>query len=476
MKRNLILFVSFFVFGAVQAQEKWDLRKCVEYALNNNISIRQSDIQAQIQSLTYKESKFSQIPSLNFGTSAGVNTGRSIDRTTNQFTTESIFYNGFSLQSNVDIFNWFSKKNGIAGNRLQAEAAVASVQKLKDDISLNVAATYLQALLAKEQVNLSRLQIEQTLSQIDNTEKLVNAGSLPELNLAELQSQLAQDSLTLVTAIGTEVKSLLLLKATLNIDAGTAFDITTPPVEKIPVDPIAELQPEAVYQLALVNLPQQRVNTLKLQSARKFAEAAKGNLYPSISMGGSIQTNYSNLRNQYRVTGVNFIKNDTIGLVQGSNTPVIAPNYQVAYDFFSKQYGRQISDNLSNNVSINLSVPIFNGRSARTNLEKQRLNVKNLALQQELDNRNLKQDIYNAYTDAITALQKFNAADKAVAAAEKALNYSRKRYEVGLLNSIDLITNQNNLFRANINKLSARFEYVFKMKVLEFYKGQGIKL
>jgi outer membrane protein len=476
MNRLIILlvssFISFFSFG----QEKWDLRKCVEYALENNISIKQQDIQAQIAQLTYRQSDLSRYPNLNFSANLSMNTGRSIDRTTNLYTTQSVINNYFSLQSNVDLFNWFSKTNTIAGNELEAKAAYARVDKLKDDISLNVAAAFLQALLAKEQVSASKIQIEQTLAQLENTRKLVRAGSLPELNQLQIESQLATDSFTLISAMGTETQSLLLLKSLLNIDAGLAFDITAPPVELIPVDPIAELQPEAVYLLAIKNLPLQRVNQLRLDAARKFAAAAKGAMYPTLGMGISLGANYSNLKSNPTLISTTPTGIDTIGHVYGSNLPVVVPVYDKIYRIDANPYWTQITDNFNNAVGIGLSVPIFNGKSARINWEKQKLNVKNLGLQQELDNRSLKQDIYKAYTDAMTALQKFNASAKAVETSQKAYDFSTKRYGVGLLNTIDLLISQNSLFRAKIDRLSAQFDYVFKIKVLEYYKGQGIKL
>lgn len=465
-----LLFVSF-----VSAQEKWDLLKCVNYALQNNISIKQQDIQAQIANLTYKQTDLSKYPNLNFNSNLGLNTGRSIDRTTNQFTTESVINNYFNLQSNVDVFNWFSKRNTIAANKYEALAANAGVDKLKDDIALNIAAAYLQALLAKEQVNASGILISQTIAQLETTRKLVDAGSLPELNQLQLESQLATDSLTLISAIGTETQSLLLLKSLLNLDAGAAFDIVTPPIDKVPVDPIADLQPEAVYELAIKNRPQQKLNNFRLLAAQKFAEAAKGALYPTISAGASFGTNYSNLKNNQRIIS-STPKNDTLGFVAGSNTPVYFPGFDTRYNFYASPYGTQLSNNFNNGVGISISVPIFNGNSAKINWQKQKLNVKNMTLQQELDNQTLKQDIYKAYTDAMTALQKFNASIKAVEAADKAYDFSQKRYNAELLNTIDLIISQNNLFRARIEKLSAQYDYVFKMKVLEFYKGQGLKL
>ena len=476
MNRPILVLIFLFVSAVSFSQEKWDLRKCVDYALEHNISIKQQDIQAQIAQLTYKQSDLSKYPNLNGSSNLGINTGRSIDRTTNLFTTQSIFYNSFSLQSNVDLFNWFSKKNTIAGNKYDAQAANASVDKLKNDISLNVAAAYLQALLAKAQVNATRIQIMQTQAQLNNTKKLVDAGSLPELNLVQLESQLAADSFTLISAIGGETQSLLLVKSILNLDAGMPFDVIAPPIERIPVDPIAELQPELVYQLAIKNLPQQRVNQLRLLAAQKFADAAKGAMYPSIGLGASLGTNYSNSKNNRKLISSTANGVDTIAFVSGSNTPVYVPVFDTRYNFFANPYGTQFSDNFNNGVGISISVPIFNGRSARINWEKQKLNVKNLGLQEELDNSSLKQNIYQAYSDAMTALQKFNSSTKALELAQKAYDYSQKRYGVGLLNTIDLIIGQNNLFTATINRLSAQYEYVFKMKVLEFYKGEGLKL
>ena len=478
MTKRLYIFLLFLLlFNQVLfAQDKWDLRRAVDYALANNISVKQQDVQARLEQLTYYQSKLSQYPSLNFGNSLGLNTGRSIDRTTNQFTTQTIFYTGFSLQTNVDIFNFWSKKNTIEANRYASEAALASIDKIKNDIALNVAGGYLQALLNKQQIEISKVQVEQTMSQLNNTRKLVQAGSIPELNAAQLEAQLAQDSANLITAVGNETTSLLYLKALLNIDAGTSFDIDAPPVELIPVEPISELQPEAVYALALKNLPQQRANELRLQSAIKNVAAARGAMYPSVSLSASIQTNYSNAKNNTQFLGSSVNGFNPIGIVKGTSDTVLAPIVVPNYRFYASPFGTQFTDNFSNGIGVNISVPIFNGGAARTGWQRAKLNVESYQLQKQQDNLTLKQDIYQAYTDAMISLQKFNAAGKTVEANQKAFDFAQKRYDVGLLNTIDLITTQNNLFSAKLQRLLAQFDYVFKMKVLEFYKGQGLKL
>jgi len=466
----------FILFTSVSyAQEKWDLRRCVEYAIENNISVKQEDIRARLAELTYKQSNLSKYPNLNFSTSAGVNSGRSIDRTTNLYTTQNIFYNSFGLQTGVDLFNFGSKKNTIAANRFAFEASKATVEKVKNDISLNVAGSYLQVLLNKEQLRIDSIKVQQTTAQLTNIRKLVQAGSVPELNAVQLEAQLAQDSANYITAQGNLAKSLLYLKALLQLDAAMFFDVVTPPVELIPIDPISSLQPEDVYRLALQNLPQQRANNLLLKSAQKNAEAARAFMYPTISLGASIQTNYSNAKNRQRIINLAPVT-DTVGFVSSTNQAVVKSGYTWDYNFFADPYFNQLQNNFGRGVGFTLSVPIFNAGSARTNWERTKLNVRTYELQQQQDNLTLKQDIYNAYTDAVTSLETFNASNKTVAAAERAFDFATKRWDVGLLNTLDLITTQNNLYTARQQRLLAQYDYVFKMKVLEFYKGQGLKL
>ena len=204
--------------------------------------------------------------------------------------------------------------------------------------------------------------------------------------------------------------------------------------------------------------------------------AARGAMYPSVSLSGSIQTNYSTSKNNPELLGSSVTGFTPIGIVKGSFDTVIAPVITPSYRFYAAPFGSQFSDNFSNGVGVNISVPIFNGAAARTSWQRAKLNVETYELQKQQDNMTLKQDIYTAYNDAVTSLQKFNAGSKTVEATQKAFDFAQKRYDAGLLNTIDLITTQNNLYSASLQKLLAQFDYVFKMKVLEFYRGQGLKL
>jgi outer membrane protein len=249
MKR-LILCLCLLSFSWLsQAQERWSLRQCVEYAIANNISIKQSDLQARFAQLDHELSRGAQLPTLNFGTNTGLSFGRRENPTTGVFENQNFFSTNFNLQSSVTIFNWFAVKHTIEANRLSVEAGKAQTQKVRDDVALNVAVAYLQALLAREQANITSVQIRQTTAQLESTRKQVDAGKLPELNAAELEAQLARDSSSYITAQSTSQQYLLQLKALLNLDAAAPFNIETPPIDLIPVENIAELQPEGLISI-----------------------------------------------------------------------------------------------------------------------------------------------------------------------------------------------------------------------------------
>jgi outer membrane protein len=458
-------------------QEKWDLRRCVDYALKNNISVQQADVQARIVALTYQQSKLSQYPTLNFQNSAAYRFGRSIDPATNLFTNQEIFTTDHSLNLNLDLFNWFSKKNTVASNHYQAEAYVAGSEKAKNDIALNVANAYLQILLNSEQIHISDIQVKQSIEQLSVVQKQVNAGAVPELNLAQIESQLADDSSTLITANANYTLSVLQLKALLNIPADQPFDVAVPAVEAIPVESLADLDPAYVYSLAVKNMPQQRINDLNLQAAIKNVSATKGQLYPSFTLFGTLNTVYSDAQKLLLTDPVNQFVN--IGQVTVAGSPYIVTTLKeqpVPTGAVKNTYFRQFGNNFNQFVGLGLNIPILNAGIARTNWKKAQLNVKNVELQNAADAQTLKQDIYQAHASAMGALQKFNASKKQVETAQKAYDFARKRFDIGLLNAIDLITTQNNLFRAKINMTSSQYDYVFRIKLLEFYKGQGIKL
>jgi outer membrane protein len=474
----LVLFVFFSSIGF--SQKKWTLMECVQYAMENNISVKQSALQTDLAAITYKQSKLSKIPTLNFSNSDGLSYGKSKDPSTGILQNQNYFSVGFNLQSSVEIFNWFSKKNTILANEWSVEAARAATDKLKNDIALTVANSYLQILLAREQQKIAEIQVTQSRSQLELANKQVNAGTMAEFNATELESQLSNDTANLISAIGNVNQAKYVLESYMNIDAADSFEIDEPPMDQIPVMPIGDLQPDIVYAAALSTQPLQRMNEYNLKAAERNSLAAKGALYPSISAFGSLSSNYGYFRtpkfiqvfNGYKSTGL-VIPDNAGGYIEVQQ-PVYINGGKNGY-ITSDPFGTQFKNNFGQSIGINISVPIFNGWQSKAAYQRSKIDIKNLEYQQDQDNQTLKQNIYQAYNAAFVALQKMTSSEKAVEAAQKTYDYTLLRYNVGMLGTLELITNQNNLFTAKLQYALNQFDYVFKMKVLEYYKGAGIK-
>jgi len=481
--RKFILFLL-PLFNVAYAQKditKWDLRRCVEYAMNNNISVQQADIQARTSEIFLKQSKLAQLPNANYNFNHGYSFGRSLNRSTNVFQDANIMFQNMQLQANVNIFNWHSQRNTIASNQYSYEADLAAVDKAKNDIGLNVARQYLLALLSLSQSEVNRVQLQQSLAQYENTRKLVNAGTLPELNAVELEAQVARDSATLIQSKAQYEIDKLALMGLLNLPADAPFELDTPPVETIPLDNILEEDPASVYDMAMKTQPQVKGNNLRLMAFERAYRASRGRLYPTISGFGSLQSAFNQNFREFYQTGVGeqltgfYIKNPSLEPVYGA-TPIFAERQREIFGSVWNGYGQQLRNNFGQAVGLALSVPIFNGWQARAQVARAKLDIENSKLIIMRDTLLLKQDIYNAYQQALGSYQTFQAREKQVRTAERSFELASRRYDIGVMQTIEWLTIQNNLTRARIDRLVAQYDYVFKMKVLEFYKGQGLRL
>ena len=481
MKSLLYIFVSIIALQS-GAQTKWDLRTCVDYAMKNNITVKQADVQARIAALQLQQAKLAVYPNANLSSGLGTQFGRSIDRITNSYSNTQALYNNFQFQSGIQVYNYGHLKNNISYSEFSAKAALADVEKAANDAALSVCTYYLQVLAAKEQVTISQLQIGQTQTQLSITQKKIDAGVLPELNLAEIEAQLANDSSTYITAEINYEQSVLALKGVLNLDAAAPFEVVIPDASAIPVLPLSELQPEPIYQLALGTQPLQKADAFRIKAAEKNIATSKAQLYPSLSFGVNLSSNFYNSFNKidsYTFSG--YSPNGDKISVGGTDYYVTSPVVSVkesknSFGQLWSGYGNQLNNNFGQTLGFSLSVPIFNNGQYRTAYEQSKLNYKSQLLNKEGADMTLKQNIYTSYSNAVSALQKLNAGKKSVESNQKAFDFATKRYDLGLLSTIDLLTNQNNLLRAKLQQVSNEYDYIFKMKLLEFYKGQGLKL
>jgi outer membrane protein len=444
--RSYLLPLTLFIGISVAAQEgnKWTLQKCVAYAVTNNLTVKQADIQRMYAAVDLKQANMTVLPTLGGSISSGYSFGLSNNPATGTLESSKLFSTQVGVQANYTIFNWFVRKYNIESSRLNDQAARAGIEKAQNDISLSVANTFLQAMLSNETVRVSELQLNQSLEQLRTTDILVKAGSVPELNSLQLQGQVSTDSANLIQARSSYRQALIQLKALLNLPQDTTFELMIPPVETIPVESLADLEPRVVYNMAISNQPLQKINTLRLKQAVAQVKAARGAMYPALFAQAGLNTSY----------------------VNSSLIP----------SGFKSPFFRQFNNNFGQNIGVGLSFNIFNQYQARSQWDRAKIQVSQYQLQQQQDNATLQSDIYNAYELSVAALQKYNASVRQVQVNEQALDIANKRYGLGMMNVLDLIITQNNLQRARIEMVRNRYDFIFKMKVLEFYKGNGIRL
>lgn len=465
-------------FSAVaqDTTNKWTLRKAVDYAVMKNLTVHQADIQRMYAETDLHQANMAKLPTLNGNVFGGFRYGLSENPATGTLQSNNFFSSQAGLQSNYTIFNWFVRRNNIEAGKLGVAASKAGIEKAQNDISLSVANTFLQAMLGMETIRLAELQLGQTYAQLTNTNALVRAGTLPEINSLQLQAQVASDSANLIQAESSYRQALIQLRALLNLPQDTAFEIVIPPVDLIPIESLADLEPSYVYQQALTNQPQQKLNELRLQQANFQAKAARGAMYPSFFAQGGLNTSYVNIAETPIFQDVTNLPTPNFVTIGGTSYFVTVPQARIVTGTTRTPFGKQVNNNFGQSIGVGISFSIFNQHQARTQWNRAKIQVSQYRIQQEQDNATLQSDIFNAYELAVAALQKFNASERQVEVNEQALDLANKRYSLGLMNVLDLIITQNNLQRARLESVRNKYDYVFKMKVLEFYKGMGIRL
>ncbi len=469
---RLILFIAFCVpiFSRAQA---WTLDSCVQYAYLKNISIQQSELNVKLSEATELNAFGSLLPNLNGQATHGYNWGQRIDPFTNQFATERIRSNNFGLSTNVTLFNGFSLLNSWKQSELNTEANKWNYEKMRNDVALNVSSSYLSVLLNREFLYIAQQNVEATRRQTNRLEKLVFAGQLAEGGLADLQAQLANDKASMVSAENNYELAKITLMQLLQLDASQmeTFEVFVPDLKDISGEQIIT-NPEIIIQAALSNFPEVKSATTSLASADLGVKIAKGAQYPSINASYSYGSGFSGASKE--LTGEPEVVYTTY-IVAGTEVSVPGFNFD-SDDYTLKPFERQFKDNVNQALFLSLNIPIFNGFSARTNVKRAEINREISELQLEQTKQNLEQSIYRANADAKAALATYNASLESVAASEKAFAFAESRFENGLTNMVDYADARTRLDNAVATQTRSKYEFIFSLKVLEFYQGKTISL
>ncbi len=468
----LFLCLTFqFSFGQSTLPDIWELQDCIEYAFENNITIEQARLRAEIARNNLQVSKYDYLPNLSLGNNLFWNFGLNIDPVTNQISRQTRQTINFQLSSNWLLYNGGAKYNTIAQRNHDLKAAQYDYEAARNDVGLLVASSYLQILLNKEIAAVAREQVRITDLQMRRTEKLVKAGTLPEGELLQLQAQLARDRQNLIATDNAVNLSRLQLANLLQLEDPTAFSVGSPQLT-LPDASILDRPAANVYQVAVDRQPSIRAAEMRVLSGQEGIDVAFSGYLPSLSLIGQVATNYSD-----QIPNITGSQNLTlpIGFVQGTNDLVLVQQDIATIDGV-KPFGDQITDNLNEVVGLSLTIPLFSRTAVSNNLQNAKITADINRLNLEQAKNDLKQTIFQAHNDATAARLQFEAAEKSVEANSKAFDYARQRFEVGALNQVDFETAKNNLAAAQSQYSQAKYDFIFKIKVLEFYLTNQVNL
>lgn len=473
-KLSLLFGATFILFYSATAQsaDTWSLEKCVNYARQNNLSVKLAQNTIRNAELTQKQSRMNRLPNLDASISGGYQFGRTIDPTTNEFKTESIGFNSYNINSGIMVFAGNQISNSIKQSKIDLQVAQYDAANTSNTISLSVANAYLNILLAEEQLDNVTKRRDQTQRQLDQTNKLIQAGSLPENDRLDIVAQLALDEQSIIDAKNLVELNYLNIKQLMMLDANADFKIERPTIT-IPVDANPEaLTVEDVFATALGTQPQVKSAGLRVQSAQVGVQLARAGYMPTLTAFGSLRTNYSTLAQSIngfttqRISQTVFIDDNPVVIGQD----VSIPNLQ------KTGFGDQFNENFGQSLGLSLSIPIYSNHRNAISTERARLGVINAEVSDRQVRQQLKTDIQGAVANARSSKLSYEAAQRSVNAAQIAYDNAQRRFDLGAVNTLQLMTAGNNLDLAKVNLTRAKYQYLFNLKVVDFYLGKEIKI
>ena len=421
----------------LSAQKRWSLEECIKYAWDNNLSIKQQEIVVEQSENNVLESKLQYLPSFNASVSHSMNWGRSVNMQDLQIIENQLSQStSASMRASVNLFEGFQKGNDLKSKKVVQEISVLEVGRIKNQISVEISRAYLQILLSKEILRTANQSLESVKQQVDRTGKLVNAGSIAYSSLLEIEAQLATERVQVVNAQNQVNNSFLALKQLLDLTRESDFDVDSPNLDLM----IEAFSGESVDQLfeQSKTLPQIKSAELNYTNSNLQLAIAKGRSYPTISFSAGYGTYYSDSRDQ------NFMD--------------------------------QFNENRNPSISFGLSIPIFNNWQSNTAIKNARLGVRNAEIEVRNTEQILYKEIQQANSDALGYYERYKASSQSVKAMEESFRYVQQKFDLGVLNATDYTVAKTNLFKAQSEFYQAKYQYVFQLKILDFYKGIPITL
>lgn len=447
IKNSIGLFLLIFSVSLQAQNKKWTILECVDYALQHNISIKQTELDTMAAKIDKKDAIGNFLPSINANASHSWNIGLNQNITTGLLENQTTQFTSAGLNMGIDIYKGLQNQTRLSRARLNIIASQYQLKKMRDDISLNVANAFLQILFNKENLKVQKELLQNNEKQQSRTQELVNAGSVPRGDLLDMQANVAGSKQAVVIAENTLLISKLSLAQLLQLEDYENFDIADENFD-VKDSPTMMQTPTAIYEKAKEERAEIKLARANMEIAEKDVRIAKGGFQPSLTGFYSFSTRAS-------------YSDQVIG-VDGNGDPIVT-GPQPLFD--------QFSDNKGHSFGLQLNIPILNGFSVRNNVERSKISLERFKIaysQQELD---LQRNVYTAFTDAKGALNSYEAAVSALEARTEAFNYAKEKFNVGLMNAFELNQAQTLYANAQSEVLRTKFDYIFRVKVVEFYFG-----
>lgn len=442
MNKKILVCLAIVGCVSVQAQERWSLRQCIDYAIEHNIDIRKQANVSEQSAVDVNTAKWARLPNLNASAGQNWNWGRTQTAIKNEDTGDysTVYVNAsshgtnMSVSTSVPIFTGFEIPNQYALRKLNLQAAIADLDKAKEDISINIASAYLKVLFNEELHQVALGQVALSKEQFARISRLAELGKASPAEVAEAKSRVAQDEMRVVQTSNDYNLTLLDLSQLLELATPEGFALEVPDVslELTPLTP-----PDEVYQTAMVSKPAIQAAQFRLDGSKRSIRIAQSNYYPQLSLNGSLGTNY--------------------------------------YSTIDRTFSQQMNDNFSKYIGFNLSVPIFNRLATRNQVRTARLQYENNALTLDNTKKALYKEIQQSWYSATASEAKYTSSHTATLASEESFRLMNEKYNNGKANAVEYNESKQNLMKAQSDELQAKYEYLFNTKILDFYKGIPIE-
>ena len=461
----LIAIAPFQLLAQNDSVTVWSLEECLRYARENNITLKQSEVSYEIAEVNLRESQLARLPSLNASVDYGGNFGRTIDPVTNAFETQSITSNRFSISTGMPLYSGNRILSNIKRSRSDLEASRQNLRFAEIQQLNAVSEAYLNVLLASDQLEAIRRSREITRNQLDQTNRLIKAGVVAENDRFSIEAQLARDEQAVVASENSLEAAKLTLKILLNLPGEYQLDIVRPDFDVPQNVDLDAYTFTRLFSNGVRSAPQVLASKANAESAKYGIPIARSNMLPSLSVFGSLFSNYSSRTQSASVTGVQFSAPQTV-IINNELAEVQFPQSQ--FTFSDVPYTDQLRDNFGQQFGFRLSLPIFNQYTFQSNLQRARLSARSAELNYQQTLQTLSNDIQQTLAAAKAAQARYQVSLLSLKAQQAAFDNAGKRFELGALNSIDYATSKMALEQAQLENIQAKYNFLYQLKTLEW--------